>query len=154
MAACLFPDEIGRHGRRDRRQEILRVLQKERSFGSASQPRTSRPRVTPPPSGASIRWFEKAAPSRLDLLHRIAGWEVQLPPLRERPVSCILFGLFTFWPSILSWFLVFTPRVTQKFSRICRMLPCVPCNVSLALSTGQAMCSNCSMKCIRVARGF
>lgn len=82
----LFLDEIGDMPR-DTQAKILRVLQEGevvRVGGSKRIP--ARPRLI----SATNRNLEKMLSEeqfRIDLLHRIAGWQVTLPPLRERPAD-------------------------------------------------------------------
>jgi DNA-binding NtrC family response regulator len=82
----LFLDEIGDMSA-DTQAKILRVLQEgvvQRVGASKTIP--ARPRVV----SATNRDIEAMVASgdfRLDLLHRIAGWEVTLPPLRRRPAD-------------------------------------------------------------------
>jgi hypothetical protein len=82
----LFLDEIGDMPS-DTQAKILRVVQEGeviRVGGSAGTP--ARPRLI----SATNRDLEQLLRDdrfRLDLLHRIAGWEVTLPPLRERPAD-------------------------------------------------------------------
>ena len=82
----LFLDEIGDMAA-DTQAKILRVLQEGeivRVGGSTSI--AARPRII----SATNRDVERMVAEgnfRLDLLHRIAGWEVTLPPLRQRPAD-------------------------------------------------------------------
>jgi len=82
----LFLDEIGDMAA-ETQARILRVLQEgEVVRVGGSQPRPARPRVISATNRRIDQMVESGA-FRLDLLHRIAGWEVQLPPLRERPAD-------------------------------------------------------------------
>lgn len=82
----LFLDEIGDMPK-DTQAKILRVIQEGevvRVGGSKRIP--ARPRLI----SATNRDLERMLADetfRLDLLHRIAGWEVTLPPLRDRPAD-------------------------------------------------------------------
>ena len=82
----LFLDEIGDMSA-DTQAKILRVLQDGqvvRVGGSSSVP--ARPRIVSA-TNRDIDTMVADGSFRLDLLHRIAGWEVTLPPLRERPAD-------------------------------------------------------------------
>ena len=82
----LFLDEIGDMPK-NTQAKILRVIQEGevvRVGGSKRIP--ARPRLI----SATNRDLDRMLANetfRLDLLHRIAGWEVTLPPLRERPAD-------------------------------------------------------------------
>ncbi|MEZ5484841.1 MAG: sigma 54-interacting transcriptional regulator [Lysobacteraceae bacterium] len=80
----LFLDEIGDMAP-STQARLLRVLQEgEVTRIGGSQPRPARARVI----AATNQDLDQAVADgrfRLDLLHRIADWQVTLPPLRERP---------------------------------------------------------------------
>ncbi len=82
----LFLDEIGDMPP-DTQAKILRVVQEgEVTRVGGSQGIAARPRLV----SATNRNLEAMLADdrfRVDLLHRIAGWEVVLPPLRERPAD-------------------------------------------------------------------
>jgi hypothetical protein len=82
----LFLDEIGDMSA-DTQAKILRVLQDGQAVRvGGSKAVAARPRIV----SATNRDIDRMVADgsfRLDLLHRIAGWEVTLPPLRERPAD-------------------------------------------------------------------
>ncbi|MEO1084921.1 MAG: sigma 54-interacting transcriptional regulator, partial [Acidobacteriota bacterium] len=64
--------------------KILRVLQEREVFRlGAKQPRSAEVRVLAA-TNRDVEALVRSADFRGDLYHRIAGWEVTLPPLRER----------------------------------------------------------------------
>ncbi|MEN1726967.1 MAG: sigma 54-interacting transcriptional regulator [Pseudomonadota bacterium] len=82
----LFLDEIGDMSL-ETQAKILRVLQDgeiERVGGTRTVP--ARPRIVSA-TNRDVEAMVADGSFRLDLLHRIAGWEVTLPPLRERPAD-------------------------------------------------------------------
>ncbi|HPF73914.1 MAG: sigma 54-interacting transcriptional regulator [Lysobacteraceae bacterium] len=85
----LFLDEIGDMAAATQAR-LLRVLQEgEVTRIGGSHPRPARVRVI----GATNQSLDTAVSAgrfRLDLLHRIADWQVTLPPLRERPLDIAL----------------------------------------------------------------
>jgi transcriptional regulator with PAS, ATPase and Fis domain len=79
----LFLDEIGDMSL-ETQAKILRVLQEGEVYRlGASQPRPARARVLSA-TNQDLRQLLSEGRFRLDLYHRIAGWVVELPPLRER----------------------------------------------------------------------
>ncbi len=79
----LFLDEIGDMAL-ETQAKILRVLQEQEVFRlGARQPRSARVRVLAA-TNRDIETMVSAGSFRADLYHRIAGWVVELPPLRER----------------------------------------------------------------------
>lgn len=89
----LFLDEIGDMAA-DTQARILRVLQEgEVVRVGGSKPRPARPRVISATNRAVDELVERGD-FRLDLLHRISGWEVRLPPLRERPADIANLALY------------------------------------------------------------
>ena len=85
----LFLDEVGDLPL-PAQAKLLRVLQEgEVTRIGGSHPRPARVRVI----GATNQSLDTAVSAgrfRLDLLHRIADWQVTLPPLRERPLDIAL----------------------------------------------------------------
>ena len=82
----LFLDEIGDMSL-DTQAKILRVLQDgEVVRVGGSKAVSARPRIVSA-TNRDIEAMVADGSFRLDLLHRIAGWEVTLPPLRERPAD-------------------------------------------------------------------
>lgn len=80
----LFLDEIGDMAT-ETQARILRVLQEgEVTRLGGTQVRPARPRIISA-TNLDMDLLIGEGRFRLDLLHRIAGWEVVLPPLRERP---------------------------------------------------------------------
>ena len=82
----LFLDEIGDMSG-DTQAKILRVLQEgELQRVGGSKTIAARPRVISA-TNRNMDGMVADGDFRLDLLHRIAGWEVTLPPLRQRPAD-------------------------------------------------------------------
>jgi hypothetical protein len=82
----LFLDEIGDMAT-ETQARILRVLQEgEVTRVGGTKVRQAQPRII---SATNLDMDQLIGEGkfRLDLLHRIAGWEVVLPPLRERPTD-------------------------------------------------------------------
>lgn len=82
----LFLDEIGDMAE-STQAKILRVIQEgEVTRVGGSKRIEARPRIV---SATNRNLDDMIADGsfRLDLLHRVAGWEVTLPPLRERPAD-------------------------------------------------------------------
>jgi len=80
----LFLDEIGDMAA-ETQARILRVLQEGEVLRvGGSKPRPARPRIISA-TNRNIEQMVERGSFRIDLLHRIAGWELTLPPLRERP---------------------------------------------------------------------
>jgi transcriptional regulator with AAA-type ATPase domain len=82
----LFLDEIGDMAS-ETQARILRVLQEgEVTRVGGTKVRPAQPRII---SATNLDMDQLIGEGkfRLDLLHRIAGWEVVLPPLRERPTD-------------------------------------------------------------------
>lgn len=85
----LFLDEIGDMAAATQAR-LLRVLQEgEVTRIGGSQPRPARVRVISA-TNQNLDTAVSAGRFRLDLLHRIADWQVTLPPLRERPLDIAL----------------------------------------------------------------
>jgi transcriptional regulator of acetoin/glycerol metabolism len=79
----LFLDEIGDMAA-ETQAKILRVLQEGEVYRlGASRPRPARARVVAA-TNRDVQRLVTAGNFRLDLYHRIAGWVVELPPLRQR----------------------------------------------------------------------
>ncbi|MCH9651483.1 MAG: sigma 54-interacting transcriptional regulator [Deltaproteobacteria bacterium] len=79
----LFLDEIGDMAL-ETQAKILRVLQEGEVYRlGGKQPRGARPRILAA-TNRDIDAMVKSGAFRSDLYHRIAGWVVRLPPLRER----------------------------------------------------------------------
>ncbi|QKK03775.1 MAG: sigma 54-interacting transcriptional regulator [Pseudomonadota bacterium] len=79
----LFLDEIGDMAA-ETQARILRVLQEGEVLRvGGSKPRPARPRIISA-TNRNIEQMVERGLFRIDLLHRIAGWELTLPPLRER----------------------------------------------------------------------
>lgn len=82
----LFLDEIGDMAL-ETQAKILRVLQEgEIVRVGGSKPIAARPRIISA-TNQDVDRMVADGDFRLDLLHRIAGWEVTLPPLRQRPAD-------------------------------------------------------------------
>jgi len=82
----LFLDEIGDMAK-STQAKILRVIQEgEVTRVGGSRRIQARPRLVSATNRDLDAMIADGA-FRLDLLHRIAGWEVTLPPLRERPAD-------------------------------------------------------------------
>jgi len=89
----LFLDEIGDMAA-ETQARILRVLQEgevTRVGGGAARP--AKPRILSA-TNRNLRSMLGKETFRLDLLHRISGWEVELPPLRDRPADIAVLALF------------------------------------------------------------
>lgn len=79
----LFLDEIGDMAL-ETQAKILRVLQEGEVYRlGGKQPRSARSRILAA-TNRDIDAMVKSGAFRSDLYHRIAGWVVRLPPLRER----------------------------------------------------------------------
>ena len=82
----LFLDEIGDMPT-DTQAKILRVVQEgEVTRLGGSKRIAARPRLISA-TNRNLEAMLREERFRVDLLHRIAGWEVTLPPLRERPAD-------------------------------------------------------------------
>lgn len=82
----LFLDEIGDMAK-DTQAKILRVIQEgELTRVGGSRRIAARPRLVSATNRDLDRMLAEET-FRLDLLHRVAGWEVTLPPLRDRPAD-------------------------------------------------------------------
>lgn len=89
----LFLDEIGDMAA-DTQARILRVLQEgEATRVGGKQARPARPRILSA-TNRNVEQLVERGDFRLDLLHRIAGWELNLPPLRERPADIANLALY------------------------------------------------------------
>lgn len=130
----LFLDEIGDMAA-ETQARILRVLQEGEVLRvGGSKPRPARPRIISA-TNRNIEQMVERGLFRIDLLHRIAGWELTLPPLRGGTATSPILPCISWASTVANAISGYAASRSGRWPACCAI-------------TGRAMCANCSRKCI------